>query len=184
MTAKIIDTELQARRSHILKQARWCFLNFGYAKTSLEDIATRADLSRTLLYKIFKNKEDIYLAVYQDWLASRHPAAIKAIDGKGSASERLFNVCTIMVLEPWIDMVDTPMGAEFFEACEKLDPEAGAKHRQIVIDAATKMIGDKKAAEVFVLSLDGLLSDQPKPKMLEDRMRILIARFTSSAQAI
>ena len=46
------------RRARILTAARWCFLNFGFAKTAFEDIAKRANLSRTLLYRMFKDKED------------------------------------------------------------------------------------------------------------------------------
>jgi TetR/AcrR family transcriptional regulator, transcriptional repressor of aconitase len=58
-----------------ISAARWCFLNFGFAKTAFEDIAKRANLSRTLLYRIFKDKEEIYQSVFADWLVSRHPAA-------------------------------------------------------------------------------------------------------------
>ncbi|MDC6257101.1 helix-turn-helix domain containing protein [Ralstonia solanacearum] len=47
-----------ARREGILQAARWCFLNFGFSKTSLDDIAKRANISRTLLYKSFRDKED------------------------------------------------------------------------------------------------------------------------------
>ncbi|MGH9813031.1 MAG: TetR family transcriptional regulator [Candidatus Acidiferrales bacterium] len=43
------DDEAAARRARILTAARWCFLNFGFAKTAFEDIARRAGLSRTLL---------------------------------------------------------------------------------------------------------------------------------------
>ena len=46
----------------------------GLAKAAFEDIAKRAKLSRTLLYRIFKNKEEIYQAVFADWLVSRPSA--------------------------------------------------------------------------------------------------------------
>ncbi|HEY6343699.1 MAG TPA: TetR/AcrR family transcriptional regulator [Bryobacteraceae bacterium] len=42
------DDEAVVRRAKILIAARWCFLNFGFAKTAFEDIAKRANLSRTL----------------------------------------------------------------------------------------------------------------------------------------
>ena len=59
------------RLAKVLTAARWCFLNFGFSKTTFEDIAKRANLSRTLLYRIFKDKEEIYQAVFVDWLISR-----------------------------------------------------------------------------------------------------------------
>src|SRR5580698_4596787 len=81
MPATMTDDEAAVRRARILTAARWCFLNFGFAKTAFEDIAKRAHLSRTLLYRIFNNKEEIYQAVFVDWLVSRHPAAKLAAKG-------------------------------------------------------------------------------------------------------
>src|SRR5215813_8781952 len=126
--------EAAARRAKVLQAARWCFLNFGFAKTSFEDIAKRASLSRTLLYRIFKDKEDIYRAVFVDWLVSRHPDAKQAAQGPGSAYERLVNVCRLMALEPWAEMVGAPMGSEFLEACERIDPESDALHRKVTLN--------------------------------------------------
>jgi TetR/AcrR family transcriptional regulator, transcriptional repressor of aconitase len=65
------DDKATVRRARILTALRWCFLNFGFAKTAFEDIHKRANLSRTLLYRIFKNKEEPYQAVFVDWLVSR-----------------------------------------------------------------------------------------------------------------
>jgi AcrR family transcriptional regulator len=81
MPKMLTDNEAAVRRAKILTAARWCFLNFGFAKTAFEDIAKRANLSRTLLYRIFKDKEEIYQAVFVDWLVSRHPAAKLAARG-------------------------------------------------------------------------------------------------------
>jgi AcrR family transcriptional regulator len=176
------DDEAAARRAKILLAARWCFLNFGFAKTSFEDIAKRANLSRTLLYRIFKDKEDVFRAVFVDWLVSRHPAAEQAASGPGKPYERLLNVCRLMVLDPWADMVGTPMGGEFFETCERIDPEIDALHRKIALKCAAAIIGDKARAEVFLLALDGLLGDQPTTHVLEERTKILAASFAPLAK--
>src|SRR5579863_6891052 len=101
MPKMLTNNEAAVRRAKILTAARWCFLNFGFAKTAFEDIAKRANLSRTLLYRIFNNKEEIYRAVFTDWLVSRRPAAKKAAKGPGIAYDRLLNVCRLMALEPW-----------------------------------------------------------------------------------
>jgi len=42
----------------------------GFSKTAFEYIAKRANLSRTLLYRIFKGKEEIFQALFVDWLVS------------------------------------------------------------------------------------------------------------------
>ncbi|WP_044900849.1 TetR/AcrR family transcriptional regulator [Myxococcus stipitatus] len=171
------DEEAAARRARVLLAARWCFLNFGFAKTAFEDIARRANLSRTLLYRVFKDKEDIYRAVFVDWLVSRHPAARKAAKEPGSPLERLLGVCRLMVLEPWAEMVGAPMGPEFFEACERIDPEADALHRKVARECVATILGDEASAEVFLLALDGLLADQPPVDVLERRTQLLAERF-------
>lgn len=43
--------EAETRRCGVLNAARLCFLNFGFQKSSLDDIAKRAGISRTLLYR-------------------------------------------------------------------------------------------------------------------------------------
>ncbi len=176
------DDEAAARRTKILTAARWCFLNFGFAKTAFEDIAKRAGLSRTLLYRLFKDKEDIYRAVFVDWLVSRHPAARKAAKGPGSAYERMLTVCRLMALEPWAEMVRAPMGSEFLAACERIDPESDALHHKVALECFASILGDEASAEVFVLALDGLLADQPSVEVLEERTKVLAGRFAQSTK--
>lgn len=171
------DTETANRRVSILTAARWCFLNFGFAKTAFEDIAKRANLSRTLLYRIFKDKEDIYQAVFVDWLVSRQPAAKQAAEGAGSRYLRLLSVCRLMALEPWAEIVDTPMGHEFLEVCQRLNPESEALYRKVVHECVATILGDGASAEVFLLALDGLFADQPSMDVLEQRTQLLAARF-------
>lgn len=168
------------RRETILTSARWCFLNFGFAKTSLEDIARRANLSRTLLYRMFKNKEDIFTAVFAHWLIARHPAAQQAAAAPGSPGERLLNVCRLMVIEPWKDMAGTPMGGEFFDVCERLDPAIDAQHRRVALECVAAILESEEIAEIFLLALDGFLTDQPSPEVLEQRIRLLASRFVPS----
>jgi AcrR family transcriptional regulator len=177
MPATMTEDEAAVRRARVLTVARWCFLNFGFAKTAFEDIAKRANLSRTLLYRIFKDKEEIYQAVFVDWLVSRHPAAKQAAAGPGSRCERLLSVCRLLALEPWAEMVGTAMGREFLEACERIDPENEALYRKVAHECVAAILGDEASAEVFLLALDGLLADQPSMEVLEQRTQLLAARF-------
>jgi AcrR family transcriptional regulator len=152
-------------------------LNFGFSKTSLEDIAQRANISRTLLYRTFKNKEDIFTAVFAHWLVARHPAALKAAASSASAYQRLLEVCRVVVTEPWSDMVGAPMAGDFYDVCERLDPEISKHHRLVAHRCVARILGDEAAAEVFLLALDGLLTDEPPPAVLQERVELLAARF-------
>lgn len=183
MPAAMTEEESEERRVKILLAARWCFLNFGFAKTSFEDVAKRAHLSRTLVYRVFKDKEDVFTAVFVHWLVARHPAAKEAAAADVSAYARLLQVCKLMVLEPWSEMATAPMGREFFDVCERLDPEVDARHRKVALQCVAEIQGEKASAEVFLLALDGLLADAPTPKVLEQRARLLAARFAPLATA-
>ena len=78
------DAEHDAtRRRVLLDAARACFLQFGYTKTSLDDIAKRANISRPLIYRKFKNKEALFGAVYDDTFDARYPQAEQVLAGRG-----------------------------------------------------------------------------------------------------
>lgn len=177
MVIKLTEAELAARKEKILQAARWCFLNFGFAKTSLDDIAKRANISRTLLYKTYKDKEDIFSAVFAHWLVATQPAARAAAASPGAAYTRLMNVCRVMAIEPWREMVGAPMASEFYDACERLDPEIAAQHHSVARECAAMILGDEAAAEVFLLALDGLFADDPSAELFEQRVALLAARF-------
>ena len=183
MPATMTEEATAARRSRVLDAARWCFLNFGFSKTSLEDIAKRAGISRTLLYRTFKDKEDIFTAVFANWLVARHPEARRAANGRGDRLERLLTVCRVMVLEPWSDLSAAPMGSEFFDACARIDPEIDARHRKVALQCVEAILHSQPDAEVFLLALDGLLAGQPNVQVLERRLRILAERFVPSKGA-
>ncbi|MGE0785158.1 MAG: TetR/AcrR family transcriptional regulator [Sandaracinaceae bacterium] len=177
MPAPHTEQDVVERRARVLVAARWCFLNFGFAKTSLEDIARRAGLSRTLLYRMFAGKEEILTAVFEDWLIARHPAAREAAEGRGSAADRLMRVCRLLAIEPWAEMAKATMGGEFHEVCERFTPESEAHYRKMMCDCVATVLGDEESAEVFVLALDGQFTDRPSAEVLEQRTQLLAARF-------
>ena len=173
------EDEATVRRAKILIAARWCFLNFGFEKTTFEDIAKRAHLSRTLLYRLYKDKEAIYNAVFMDWLGSRQSGAKLVANGRGSPYERLFGVCRLMALEPWAEMVGTPMGSEFLGTCELINPESEKHYGSVMHECVAAILGDDACAEVFCLALDGLFVDKPSSRALRERIKLLAARFAT-----
>ena len=82
-----------------------------------------------------------------------------------------------MALEPWAEMVGTPMGWEFLETCELIDPKSEALYRKVVYECVAAILGDKASTEVFLLALDGLFADKPSMEVLEGRTKLLAARF-------
>lgn len=165
------------RRRVILKAAEWCFLNFGYAKTTFDDIAKRAGISRPLIYRKFKNKEELFAGVFEDGFQERFPRAQAAMAAKGTKRERLFRTMEALLLEPWAQMVSAPMASEFYETCVRLFPQVEAKHEKLILKLLQAVLGTHENAELFMLSVDGLEGDLPKTAILRRRMELLIERF-------
>ena len=165
------------RRRAILDAALACFIQFGYAKTSLDDIAKRASLSRPLLYRKYRNKEDIFGAVYDDVFESRYPAAAEILTGRGSRRDKLLRLYELLCVDTWALVMDAPMAQEFYDACLQIIPEIHDKHERKLLDLTRRLLGSKEVAEVLMLAVDGMLSDLPSAAVLRKRLRILIDRF-------
>ncbi len=54
---------MKDRKKYILDGARIQFLQYGFKKTSLDDIVQHLSISKGLIYTYFKNKEDLFRAV-------------------------------------------------------------------------------------------------------------------------
>lgn len=58
-----------ARREQILEAATWLFGYYGFEKTTVDDIAERAAISKGSVYLEFQNKEAILVGVVQQFTA-------------------------------------------------------------------------------------------------------------------
>jgi AcrR family transcriptional regulator len=56
-----------ARRQQLLDAAGWAFARKGYRATAVSDIITRAGVARGTFYLYFDGKEEIFLAVVEDF---------------------------------------------------------------------------------------------------------------------
>lgn len=60
---RVSDAHLAARRSQILDAARRCFARNGFHATSMQDVISEAGLSVGAVYRYFKSKEELRIAV-------------------------------------------------------------------------------------------------------------------------
>ncbi|MEO0041657.1 MAG: hypothetical protein RL329_1105 [Bacteroidota bacterium] len=57
------DIKKDLKKETILQGAAACFMQFGYEKTTLDDIGKSASLNKASIYYYFKNKEEIFSEV-------------------------------------------------------------------------------------------------------------------------
>ena len=179
MTTSDTDDRDALRRRQILAGARESFLQFGFAKTSIDDIAKRANISRPLVYRKFKNKEGILQAVFEDLFEGRYARVAEVVAGRASKREKLLQIYEILYLEPWDEMMGSRMAGELYEACKRFEPEGVQKRERMRLKYTQAILGDREVAEVFMLSVEGLSgTDFPTTNVLKKRVRVLVEHFT------
>lgn len=177
MNSQAVFPKNAKRKNIILEAALKCFLQFGYAKTSMDDIAKEAGLSRPLIYLKFKNKEDLYTEVFKYLIKGRVQAARKILKYKLSKKDKLIYFYEIFLLEPWEQIIGKPMSADFRINCQTLVPKLVEKYKRQRLKCIQSILIDEKISEIFMLAAEGLKADLPDTKILRNRLLILIDRF-------
>jgi AcrR family transcriptional regulator len=85
--------EAGSRHNQILEAAAGVFLRYGYARTTMNDIASAVGCSRTLLYLSFANKEAVFEAMVLGASAKAFAAIRDALPSIGTLEARLMFVC-------------------------------------------------------------------------------------------
>ncbi len=77
------------KANRILEAAKSCFLNYGFKKTSMSDIASQANMSRPALYLHFDNKETIFCALVEQLHEQTLSQAATVLKKEESLSDRV-----------------------------------------------------------------------------------------------
>lgn len=103
------------RRLAILESATRAFTAYGIRKTSMDDIARGAGVSRPALYLHFRNKEDIYRALVVAYYEEAVQAVAEALEGEGSVAEKLAAAFAVQGGEVVRLMLESPHGMELLD---------------------------------------------------------------------
>jgi AcrR family transcriptional regulator len=79
----------EARPAELLAAALELFVEKGYAGTRLEDVASRAGVSKGTLYLYFENKEDLFKAVVRESVVARISETAGQIERFDGPSDQL-----------------------------------------------------------------------------------------------
>jgi AcrR family transcriptional regulator len=178
-TMKKMDANLdRERKKQILDAALVCFLQFGYAKTSMDDVARKANLSRPLIYLKFKSKQDLLRGIYVDFMESAIKRAEDILSSGLSVNEKFLKISETINVRAWEKVAGQPMTREFYPLCKQQFPDEWARfERQRVRVYQQLLRSDKALAETFLLAIDGFCADTPSVKVLRARIGLMIERF-------
>ena len=171
----------EERRESVIRAAMSEFAHSGYNGTSTEAIARRVGVSQPYLFRLFPNKQAIFVAVLEDGFEARCAAAEAVAESNTGPHERLMRMCELLLLEPWADMAKAPHALEFFEVCGELAPKVEERQRRRVFKCLQCLLGSRELTDVFLLALDGIESDLPNNALLRRRVELLVALFAPRA---
>jgi AcrR family transcriptional regulator len=77
------------KEKRILKSAREHFVQFGFKKTSLDDIIRVAQVGKGTVYKFFKNKEDLFQCMAEVMYEKMYAHLQSAIVSESNPEEKL-----------------------------------------------------------------------------------------------
>lgn len=109
------ETGDELRQKAILASAFQAFSNYGFRKTSMDDIAKGAGMSRPAVYLYYKNKEAIIRELTKLYFAEKATAVAAALASSGSVSQvldaaiqaQMDGMATILASPHGVEMLDT-----------------------------------------------------------------------------
>ena len=204
-------TQAEARqrtREQLLASAARVFIQKGFARASLEEIAESAGYSTGALYYNFKNKEELLLELLKTgWsqdIERRVSAVSEAFNAGAAEASDPFEALSRYVVkladqhreiaplqaESWLYAIRNPEGREVFRAklreqVEGLEPIIAAAMKRYGADGD---ISPKEMTTVAVLLLDGMVRQRSlDPQAIPDDLfarvvrRLVTGRITRSA---
>lgn len=188
-TAWISAAAGDARRARILEGALEMFLAYGFARTTMDDIARAAELSRPALYLAFRNKGDIYRAIARCLLAECQRRAEAALAQPGPLVDRLDSLIETALFDMLRDIDATPHGPDLLDRRNSLAGDDVARWRTAMdtaleaafareaqdngVDAQARGFSARAVAETFLDALEGMKSRLSDPACRLDRARSL-----------
>lgn len=100
------------RRDLILQAAFVRFVNYGFKRTSMEDIAVAARMSRPTLYQHYRSKADIFRAFVTGMKAVMVDEVREALFSDRPFAERLFDAFDRGIIKVHREIAATPHGSE------------------------------------------------------------------------
>lgn len=108
------------RRMCILEGASKVFLAYGFNRTTMDDIARAADLSRPALYLVFRNKAEIFCAVISCMLESVLDTARQVLAEESALDVRLDRLVDATFVSIIREIYASPHGAELIDTKNRL----------------------------------------------------------------
>ena len=110
-----IESSSDPKRARILVGATKVFLAYGFQRTTMDDIARAAEISRTALYVLFRNKTDIYRALASEFLEQAVVETRAILASPDKPLPQRFNDATCCFTQLLDEIDEAPHGQELLD---------------------------------------------------------------------
>ena len=167
------------RRAVILDAALRVFGQYGYRRTSMDDIAREADIAKGTIYLSFTSKEEVFQALSQR-LSQRMLAGAEAARHRPGTTVDKLAAMHAAWFGTYADTISrSPHAAELLDAKHRLSADlvsdAGSQYKRLVRDVLTEAVAAGEldlepagltadtAAELLIASARGCSPARPRP---------------------
>jgi AcrR family transcriptional regulator len=188
-----LATSAISTRERILEAAFTLFGRYGFKRTSMEDIASEAGLSRTALYLQFRNKEEIFrdlaIGLHEECLAG----AEDALDASEPLADRLRAAVEAKTLKLIEIIQASPHGSELMDEknrlCGDLASDSEQRFQAMLartfdhanenreIDLSGAGLSGSDAADSFAHAIIGLKGPDVSIALYRKRLAALVTVF-------
>ncbi|MCO6188113.1 TetR/AcrR family transcriptional regulator [Rhizobium sp. L1K21] len=116
----MLDSSAETKRAAVLSAAIRTFLDYGFKRTTMDDIAKAAGMSRPALYLVYKNKKDIYRACVTDMLETLKERLEEIIASEAAPQESVYAILEAGIINPFRLLAQTAHGQEIFDMKSEL----------------------------------------------------------------
>jgi AcrR family transcriptional regulator len=132
------------KQAMILRAALTRFARYGFRRTSMEDIAREADISRAAVYLHFKNKEEIFRALGAQLQEQALAAAVEAARTVGPIDTRLRRILEAKLASLFDVVHGSAHAAELLDEnnriCGDISAASTRRYLQLVTNALTAAV--------------------------------------------
>ncbi|BCG92410.1 TetR/AcrR family transcriptional regulator [Mesorhizobium sp. 131-2-1] len=165
------DIAADPKRARILDGAMKVFLAYGFSRTTMDDIARAADMSRPALYLLFKNKTDIFRAIALMLLGRSVEQAKSELESGGAFAERMMRAVDAALISMIGAVHASPHGAELLDMKSSVADLVGCWRGGLVehiasaieseakrngVDLAAKGLSARLLADMLLDGLEGM----------------------------
>jgi len=183
------------KQDRVLNAAQGCFFRYGFRKTTMEEIAVAAGISRPALYLMYKSKEAVFRAVFGQILATLLTDLKDGIDSHPEPMAQLVFAFDVWCVRPYETVQKSPDAADLLDNGRHIAAEEWAKSEAqfenairgvlepIMAGGAADGLSSAEVAHLLTMAIPGFKERAASAAQLRRNIRGLLSLTLAAAGA-